>query len=148
MVLATGLRLLSISYSQNHSESHHRSSLVAIGNGTASREMEQFVRDTLAEAGLRLPIVIVSEAGASVYSASPLARDELPELDVTLRGAVSIARRVQDPLAELVKMKGNAKKGTAHYTTATCITCHKVFNKKNKTKAAPQSCTKCHPKQK
>ncbi len=79
--------------------------LFAIGNGTASRETEQLVTD-LNQTSESEPILymIVNEAGASVYSASPLARAELPALDVTLRGAVSIARRVQDPLAELVKI--------------------------------------------
>lgn len=77
--------------------------LIAIGNGTASRETEQLVAETIAE-GARAEYLIVSEQGASVYSASPLARAELPDLDVTLRGAVSIARRVIDPLAELVKI--------------------------------------------
>ena len=80
--------------------------LIAIGNGTASRETEAIVRQTLKDAGLATPpqVVSVNEAGASVYSASELARDELPGLDVSLRGAVSIARRLQDPLAELVKI--------------------------------------------
>ncbi len=80
--------------------------LIAIGNGTASRETEALVRQGLKDAGIAsLPqVVVVSEAGASVYSASELARDELPGLDVSLRGAVSIARRLQDPLAELVKI--------------------------------------------
>ena len=85
----------------------HAPELVAIGNGTASRETEQLVRSTLAggAAGAARPTpVVVSEAGASVYSASEVARAELPELDVSLRGAVSIARRLQDPLAELVKI--------------------------------------------
>ncbi|ACM21361.1 S1 RNA-binding domain-containing transcriptional accessory protein [Geotalea daltonii FRC-32] len=82
----------------------HQSELVAIGNGTAGREMELFVRQTLTEAGLRLPVVVVNEAGASVYSASDIAREEFPELDLTVRGAISIARRLQDPLAELVKI--------------------------------------------
>ncbi|MBI5300545.1 MAG: RNA-binding transcriptional accessory protein [Chloroflexi bacterium] len=77
--------------------------LYAIGNGTASRETEQLVAETIAE-GARAEYLIVSEQGASVYSASSLARAELPDLDVTLRGAVSIARRVLDPLAELVKI--------------------------------------------
>lgn len=77
--------------------------VVAIGNGTASRETEQLVAELIEELpGLRY--AMVSEAGASVYSASPLARAELPDLDVSLRGAVSIARRLQDPLAELVKI--------------------------------------------
>ncbi|MEP7001350.1 MAG: Tex family protein [bacterium] len=80
--------------------------LISIGNGTASRETEAIVRQTLKDAGLATPpqVVVVNEAGASVYSASELARDELPGLDVSLRGAVSIARRLQDPLAELVKI--------------------------------------------
>lgn len=81
----------------------HEVTLIAIGNGTASRETERMV----AEITSQLPTVhylIVDEAGASVYSASKLAREELPELDVSIRGAVSIARRVQDPLAELVKI--------------------------------------------
>jgi uncharacterized protein len=79
--------------------------LISIGNGTASRETETLVRDTLAERKLSRPqVVVVNESGASVYSASDVAREELPELDVSLRGAVSIARRLQDPLAELVKI--------------------------------------------
>jgi protein Tex len=80
--------------------------LIAIGNGTASRETEALVRQTLRDAALASPpqVVVVSEAGASVYSASELAVAELPALDVSLRGAVSIARRLQDPLAELVKI--------------------------------------------
>ena len=83
--------------------------LIAIGNGTASRETETLVRETLRERGLTTPqVVVVSEAGASVYSASDVAREELPELDVSLRGAVSIARRLQDPLAELVKIDPKA----------------------------------------
>ncbi|MCA0351943.1 MAG: RNA-binding transcriptional accessory protein [Chloroflexi bacterium] len=82
-------------------------SLIAIGNGTASRETEQLVADVIRhQTGLHY--LIVSEAGASVYSASSLARSELPDLDVSLRGAVSIARRVQDPLAELVKIEPKA----------------------------------------
>jgi uncharacterized protein len=80
--------------------------LIAIGNGTASRETEALVRQTLRGANLASPpqVVVVSEAGASVYSASEVAVAELPNLDVSLRGAVSIARRLQDPLAELVKI--------------------------------------------
>jgi len=77
---------------------------VAVGNGTAGRETETFVRDVLKAAGIETPVVMVSEAGASVYSASDAARDEFPELDVTVRGAISIGRRLQDPLAELVKI--------------------------------------------
>jgi len=79
--------------------------LIVIGNGTASRETEQLVADLIKEnPSVDLKYLIVSEAGASVYSASPLARAELPDMDVSMRGAVSIARRVQDPLAELVKI--------------------------------------------
>lgn len=81
----------------------HRVTLIAIGNGTASRETEQLAAE-LTRNLKSLHYLITSEAGASVYSASPLARAELPDLDVSLRGAVSIARRVQDPLAELVKI--------------------------------------------
>jgi uncharacterized protein len=80
-------------------------SAVAVGNGTAGRETEAFIRAALEELGLsRVPVVMVSEAGASVYSASDVARDEFPDLDLTIRGAISIARRLQDPLAELVKV--------------------------------------------
>lgn len=82
----------------------HRIEMVAIGNGTAGREMEQFVRIALKDAGKKIPVVMVSEAGASVYSASDIAREEFPDLDLTVRGAISIARRLQDPLAELVKV--------------------------------------------
>jgi uncharacterized protein len=83
----------------------HRIELVAIGNGTASRETDRLVSDLLARyPDLRLQKIVVSEAGASVYSASELAAKEFPNLDVSLRGAVSIARRLQDPLAELVKI--------------------------------------------
>ena len=77
---------------------------VAVGNGTAGRETETFVREALKSVGIDTPVVMVSEAGASVYSASDAAREEFPELDVTVRGAISIARRLQDPLAELVKI--------------------------------------------
>ena len=77
---------------------------VAVGNGTAGRETETFVREALRHFEIDVPVVMVSEAGASVYSASDAAREEFPELDVTVRGAISIARRLQDPLAELVKI--------------------------------------------
>ena len=92
----------------------HGAELVAVGNGTASRETEQLAREALGAAAgdalgtLRPQVVVVSESGASVYSASDLARDELPDLDVSLRGAVSIARRLQDPLAEFVKIDPKA----------------------------------------
>jgi uncharacterized protein len=83
----------------------HRVELIAIGNGTASRETESLVRRIVADLPEARPqVVVVNEAGASVYSASDVARDEFPELDVSLRGAPSIARRLQDPLAELVKI--------------------------------------------
>lgn len=85
----------------------HKIELIAIGNGTGSRETERLVADMLTQlpAGPKPTKVIVSEAGASVYSASQAAADEFPGLDVSLRGAVSIARRLQDPLAELVKIE-------------------------------------------
>jgi uncharacterized protein len=87
----------------------HKIELVAIGNGTASRETEKLVVDLMAaQPDLKLTRVVVSEAGASVYSASELAALEFPDLDVTLRGAASIARRLQDPLAELVKIEPKA----------------------------------------
>jgi uncharacterized protein len=84
----------------------HPPAALAIGNGTAGRETEAFVRKLLSQGALpkSLKVVLVSEAGASVYSASELAREELPDMDVSLRGAVSIGRRLQDPLAELVKI--------------------------------------------
>lgn len=78
--------------------------LIAIGNGTASRETDSFVADIIKRGNLKVQKIIVSEAGASVYSASELAAKEFPNMDVSLRGAVSIARRLQDPLAELVKI--------------------------------------------
>ncbi|HWQ61800.1 MAG TPA: helix-hairpin-helix domain-containing protein, partial [Negativicutes bacterium] len=84
--------------------SRHGVTLIAIGNGTASYETEEFVAELINNHGLAVHYLITNEAGASVYSASKLAKDELPGLDVTLRGAVSIARRVEDPLAELVKI--------------------------------------------
>lgn len=87
----------------------HGVKLISIGNGTASRETEKMVADILAVLPGEKPVkVIVSEAGASVYSASELAAKEFPDLDVSLRGAVSIARRLQDPLAELVKIEPKA----------------------------------------
>ena len=87
----------------------HNVELIAIGNGTASRETERFAKDVIKEIKENKPqTVVVSEAGASVYSASELAAQEFPDLDVSLRGAVSIARRLQDPLAELVKIEPKA----------------------------------------
>ncbi|MBQ9298126.1 MAG: RNA-binding transcriptional accessory protein [Clostridia bacterium] len=82
--------------------------MIAIGNGTASRESEMFVSDTLKEIPNEVYYAIVSEAGASVYSASKLATEEYPDINVSLRGAISIARRLQDPLAELVKIDPKA----------------------------------------
>lgn len=78
--------------------------IIAIGNGTASRETESFVANVIKEASKSVSYLIVSEAGASVYSASKIAIEEFPDLDVTARGAISIARRIQDPMAELVKI--------------------------------------------
>ena len=78
--------------------------IIAIGNGTASRESEKFVSDMIKEIDREVQYIIVSEAGASVYSASELANEEHPDINVSLRGAISIARRLQDPLAELVKI--------------------------------------------
>ena len=87
----------------------HRVDLIAIGNGTASRETDRLAIDLVKLLpDLKMSKIVVSEAGASVYSASAFASEELPELDVTLRGAVSIARRLQDPLAELVKIDPKA----------------------------------------
>ncbi|MCP4895895.1 MAG: RNA-binding transcriptional accessory protein [bacterium] len=84
----------------------HKVQAIAVGNGTASRETEAFARKSLRDAGLDgVMVVIVPETGASIYSASEVARRELPDLDVSLRGAASIARRMQDPLAELVKIE-------------------------------------------
>ncbi len=82
--------------------------MIAIGNGTASRESEMFVADMIKETSRDVQYVIVSEAGASVYSASKLATEEYPDINVSIRGAISIARRLQDPLAELVKIDPKA----------------------------------------
>ena len=84
----------------------HNITLFAIGNGTASRETEKFVADLISKLGKKdLHYVIVNESGASIYSASKLGNEEFPNLDVTVRGAISIARRLQDPMAELVKIE-------------------------------------------
>ena len=82
--------------------------MIAIGNGTASRESEMFVSDLIKDVKHEIHYAIVSEAGASVYSASKLATEEYPDINVSLRGAISIARRLQDPLAELVKIEPKA----------------------------------------
>jgi uncharacterized protein len=78
--------------------------IIAIGNGTASREIDEYIKGMLERFGLKLHSIVVNESGASIYSASEIAREELPSLDVSIRGAVSIARRIQDPLAEMVKI--------------------------------------------
>ena len=83
--------------------SQHEVELIAIGNGTGSRETDAFVGDLIKENSLKITKVMVSESGASIYSASDIAVKEFPDLDITVRGAISIARRLQDPLAELVK---------------------------------------------
>ena len=83
----------------------HKVDVVAIGNGTASKESEIFIADLLKEIDRDVKYAVISEAGASVYSASKLAAEEFPEFDVMQRSAVSIARRMQDPLAELVKIE-------------------------------------------
>ncbi len=77
---------------------------VAVGNGTAGRQAETFLRKILKDLGKNIPVIMVSESGASVYSASEIARTEFPDLDLTVKGAISIARRLQDPLSELVKV--------------------------------------------
>ncbi|MEQ9703979.1 MAG: Tex family protein [Sandaracinaceae bacterium] len=86
----------------------HGARAVAVGNGTAGRETEAFAREALKDAGLDALVVSVSESGASIYSASDVAREEFPDLDLTVRGAISIGRRLQDPLAELVKLDPKA----------------------------------------
>ncbi len=86
----------------------HNVDLIAIGNGTASKETEMFTAQVLSSIPRKLAYMVVSEAGASVYSASKLAAEEMPDFDLTLRSAVSIARRLQDPLAELVKIEPKA----------------------------------------
>jgi uncharacterized protein len=79
--------------------------LIVIGNGTASRESSAFISNMIKKHKVKIDYMVVSEAGASVYSASKLAQEEYPDLDVTIRGAISIAHRVQDPLAELTKIE-------------------------------------------
>ena len=115
-VLATAVFYLTHSESQKKQSAQtmlelirrHGVTLAVIGNGTASYETEEFLANLIRDHLLSIHYVIANEAGASVYSASKLAKDELPDLDVSLRGAVSIARRVQDPLAELVKIEPKA----------------------------------------
>jgi len=86
----------------------HKVDVISIGNGTASKESEIFVAELISELDRKVSYIVVSEAGASVYSASPLGTKEFPEFDVSLRSAVSIARRLQDPMAELVKIEPKA----------------------------------------
>lgn len=86
----------------------HGVGIIAIGNGTASKETEIFTAELIKAIGRNISYMVVSEAGASVYSASKLAAEEFPQFDVSLRSAVSIARRLQDPLAELVKIDPKA----------------------------------------
>jgi len=86
----------------------HEPQAIAVGNGTHGRETEAFAREVLRDIGSKAIVVMVSESGASVYSASDVAREEFPDLDLTVRGAISIARRLQDPLAELVKIDPKA----------------------------------------
>ncbi|SVC90371.1 uncharacterized protein METZ01_LOCUS343225, partial [marine metagenome] len=83
----------------------HKVDVIAVGNGTASREVFQFIREWIKSKGHDVEALMINESGASVYSASKTAREEFPDLDLTVRGAVSIARRYQDPLAELVKIE-------------------------------------------
>src|SRR5262249_7325770 len=83
----------------------HAVSLVVIGNGTACRETEELIAATIAELAPDVQYLIVNEAGASIYSTSGIAREEFPELDATVRGTISIGRRIQDPLSELVKIE-------------------------------------------
>jgi protein Tex len=112
----------------------HNARGIVIGNGTGSRETESFVREIVAKHSLPVFVVVVNEAGASVYSASPRAREEFPTLDLTVRGAISIARRLQDPLAELVKIEPKSI-GVGQYQ-------HDVDQKKLKVSlgAAVESC--------
>ena len=98
-----GQRTQAVSIIKNQIEKY-KISLIAIGNGTASRETDEFVTQVLATLERKPIKVIVNESGASIYSASDVAREEFPEQDVTVRGAISIGRRLQDPLAELVKI--------------------------------------------
>lgn len=111
-VLTTNVLYVTMGEGQKEKSAHivleaikeHGVTLIAIGNGTASYETEEFTAGLINSHQLPVHYLITNEAGASIYSASKLAKEELPDLDVTLRGAVSIARRVQDPLAELVKI--------------------------------------------
>ena len=86
----------------------HKIDVISIGNGTASKESEIFVADMLKAYDGKVRYEVVNEAGASVYSGSPLAAKEFPQYDLTLRSAISIARRLQDPLAELIKIDPKA----------------------------------------
>jgi len=116
MVLDTGVIYLTHSDAQReqakttvkHLIEKHKISIIAIGNGTASKETEIFTAEVIKELKSKVAYMVVSEAGASVYSASKLASEEFPQFDVSIRSAVSIARRLQDPLAELVKIDPKA----------------------------------------
>ena len=104
-------------------------SIIAIGNGTASRESELFIVDCIKEAQAGVSYVIVNEAGASVYSASAQAREEFPDLQVEQRSAVSIARRLQDPLSELVKIDpGSVGVGQYQHDVAEKTTCQNHYH--------------------
>src|SRR5660398_247237 len=94
--------------------------LISIGNGTASKETDIFVNDVIKKYNLKVGSVVVSEAGASVYSASENAIKEFPDMHVTVRGAISIARRLQDPLAELVKIDPKSI-GVCQYQHDICL---------------------------
>ncbi len=109
--------------------------MIVIGNGTASRETQQFIVDLIKKNKLDLKYIFVDESGASVYSASKLAKEEFPNLDVTIRGAISLGRRVQDPLAELVKIDPKSL-GVGQYQ-------HDVNQKKAKRKTRRNSSKRC-----
>jgi uncharacterized protein len=115
----------------------YRPYAIAIGNGTAGRETESFVRGVLKEANVKDVIVLsVSESGASVYSASDVAREEFPDLDLTIRGAISIGRRLQDPLAELVKIDPKAI-GVGHNHTMFTSRCWRHLDEVVETASTP-----------
>ena len=106
--------------------------MIAIGNGTASRESEMFVAELIKKADHTVLYAIVSEAGASVYSASKLATQEYPDINVSLRGAISIARRLQDPLAELVKIDPKAIRSRAISTRCEPKTIRRKSNRSSR----------------
>ena len=110
----------------------HNIDMIAIGNGTASRESEMFVAELIKKADHTVHYAIVSEAGASVYSASKLATQEYPDINVSLRGAISIARRLQDPLAELVKIDPKAIRSRAISTRCEPKTIRRKSNRSSR----------------